>query len=269
MAQSVNRQPGAAALKRSSFRRWQIMMLQQVHHRQIGQEWTPHWHDEWSVGVVVAGACHCQVDGKPWFLPAGTVMLIAPGTVHTGALLPHADSAAVEVLMWYLPANWPQSQGFVWPQTSSFEYLPDLAKAAESVDDLPAFITWLHQAIPQLGLQEKGQSLPELSLQARQMLTQLQQMLLSGQTSVQQIANKCGISRELLHRQIKKWTGMAPQQYLRTLQLNRARHMLLDGQSIAETADACGFADQAHFTRWFRRCFGYSPGDLLVAAQAQ
>lgn len=273
MVKSAHRQSGTAAIescvrKRSSIKRWQIMTLQQVTHHQVGQEWTPHWHDEWSVGVVVAGACHCQVGGKPWYLPAGTVLLIAPGVVHTGALLPHADSPAVEVLMWYLPGNWPQSQGFSWSQHSHFAYLPELAKAAELVVDLPDFIIWLQQAIAQLDPTTYGQTKPELSAQARQTLHLLQQLLLSGQNSVTALASQCGISREMLHRQIKKWTGMAPQQYLRTLQLNRARYLLLGGESIAATADACGFADQAHFTRWFRRSFGYSPGDLLLAEQA-
>ena len=41
--------------------------------------------------------------------------------------------------------------------------------------------------------------------------------------------------------------------------------MLLKGQPVASVAAACGFADQAHFTRWFRRAFGYTPGDLVQA----
>ncbi|EJE51387.1 DNA-binding domain-containing protein, AraC-type, partial [Acidovorax sp. CF316] len=39
------------------------------------------------------------------------------------------------------------------------------------------------------------------------------------------------------------------------------------GEPAAAVAAECGFADQAHFTRWFRRSFGYTPGDLLQAAE--
>lgn len=58
---------------------------------------------------------------------------------------------------------------------------------------------------------------------------------------------------------------MSPQQYLRTIQINRARNLLLQGVSISDTAAQCGFDDQAHFSRWFRRSFGFSPGDLQKA----
>ncbi len=35
--------------------------------------------------------------------------------------------------------------------------------------------------------------------------------------------------------------------------------------TIAVTA-AAGFADQAHLTRWFRRCYGITPGAYRTAA---
>ncbi|WP_093443699.1 helix-turn-helix domain-containing protein [Variovorax sp. 770b2] len=41
------------------------------------------------------------------------------------------------------------------------------------------------------------------------------------------------------------------------------------GESVAAVAADCGFADQAHFTRWFRRTFGYTPGDLVQASLQQ
>lgn len=41
--------------------------------------------------------------------------------------------------------------------------------------------------------------------------------------------------------------------------------MVIDGEPVAAVAAECGFSDQAHFTRWFRRTFGYTPGDLVHA----
>jgi AraC-like DNA-binding protein len=42
--------------------------------------------------------------------------------------------------------------------------------------------------------------------------------------------------------------------------LQRARRLLLQGVSLAEAAFACGFADQSHLTRQFRRAYGVTPG---------
>jgi transcriptional regulator GlxA family with amidase domain len=79
------------------------------------------------------------------------------------------------------------------------------------------------------------------------------------------MAGQCGVRRERIHRVMKRWIGMSPSDYLRTVRLHRAKDMLLRGQPVASVAAACGFADQAHFTRWFRRAFGYTPGDLVQA----
>ncbi len=53
---------------------------------------------------------------------------------------------------------------------------------------------------------------------------------------------------------------LTPQKYLRKLQLRMAgRALVYTGQSLAEVAVGCGFSDQSHFTREFRRHFGRTP----------
>lgn len=39
-----------------------------------------------------------------------------------------------------------------------------------------------------------------------------------------------------------------------------ACRMLIEGTPLAEVAQACGFADQSHFTRAFAATFGVVPG---------
>ncbi|NEC34065.1 helix-turn-helix transcriptional regulator, partial [Streptomyces rubrogriseus] len=54
--------------------------------------------------------------------------------------------------------------------------------------------------------------------------------------------------------------GIAPHQYLMSRRVDRARRMLLAGDSPAEVAGATGFYDQAHLTRHFKRLVGVTPG---------
>jgi AraC-like DNA-binding protein len=62
-----------------------------------------------------------------------------------------------------------------------------------------------------------------------------------------------------LSRDFRAMFGTSPYRYLILRRLDRARRMMLDGHANAEAAVACGFADQSHFIRHFRRAFGLTP----------
>jgi AraC-like DNA-binding protein len=42
--------------------------------------------------------------------------------------------------------------------------------------------------------------------------------------------------------------------------LRRARALLSEGMALSEAAAACGFADQSHLNRVFKRLMGVPPG---------
>ncbi|WP_439498424.1 AraC family transcriptional regulator [Bosea sp. (in: a-proteobacteria)] len=69
-----------------------------------------------------------------------------------------------------------------------------------------------------------------------------------------------GLDRFALARHFRGCFGTSPYNYLVMRRLQRARQLLLLGESLAEAAFACGFADQSHLTRQFRRAYGLTPG---------
>ncbi|MFL6141858.1 MAG: AraC family transcriptional regulator [Labedaea sp.] len=75
-----------------------------------------------------------------------------------------------------------------------------------------------------------------------------------------ELAEVAGCSRFVLYRAFKRDFGLAPSDYQRLLRLRAARRLIRDGLAVAEAATAAGFADQAHLARWFRRCYGITPG---------
>ncbi|MBK1681269.1 helix-turn-helix transcriptional regulator [Rhodocyclus tenuis] len=265
---STNGAAGCSAPLRSQVRRWSLPALEQVHHRRPGQEWIPHWHGEWSIGAIVHGECLCSIAGGPIRAVAGDVLAIAPQTVHTGALTPAGGVGEVFVVMLYVADAWFAANDLLPPLASGFRHLPALAAAAANLSSLAEVERWLCRALPVVAANPPpGPPARAPTPAARQILGAFQAAVDAGPLSIGELAAHCAISRERLHRVIRRWTGMSPSTYLRALRVHKAREMLFAGDSLAIIAAACGFADQAHFTRAFRQSFGYTPGDLLAAAR--
>jgi AraC family transcriptional regulator len=86
--------------------------------------------------------------------------------------------------------------------------------------------------------------------------------------SVQLLADEVGLSPAHFARAFKETMGVAPHQYLLHLRLERSRRMLdADNASLADVAQRAGFADQSHFTRFFKREYGVTPGTVLKSRQ--
>lgn len=81
------------------------------------------------------------------------------------------------------------------------------------------------------------------------------------------IAEAVGANRFTIIRAVAKQTGLTPRQLILQRRVDRAREALLAGSSIAETAYAWGFADQAHLSREFKRRWGVSPGVFARSAR--
>jgi len=77
----------------------------------------------------------------------------------------------------------------------------------------------------------------------------------------EELARAVGLSVRAFERAFAAEYGLPPQQYLKRLRLQIAsRRLVATKESLAEIADAGGFADQSHFTREFRRLTGMTPG---------
>jgi AraC family transcriptional regulator len=96
--------------------------------------------------------------------------------------------------------------------------------------------------------------------QARRTLTYIEANLGSS-LDVAELACVAGCSRSHFSRAFKRSLGFAPMEYVTTRRVERAKVMMTStGERLTEIALACGFADQSHLNRSFRRIVGVSPG---------
>jgi AraC-like DNA-binding protein len=73
------------------------------------------------------------------------------------------------------------------------------------------------------------------------------------------LAKQAGLSRFQALRAFKQRYGLPPHAYQLCLRISHARQLLRDGAAAADVATRCGFADQSHFTRHFKRLNGVTP----------
>lgn len=84
---------------------------------------------------------------------------------------------------------------------------------------------------------------------------------LAGETPLAEVAAACGLSASHFARAFRKTTGLPPHAWLLQARVERAKALLRRAEgTIADVAQACGFADQSHLTRVFTHRVGLSPG---------
>lgn len=83
---------------------------------------------------------------------------------------------------------------------------------------------------------------------------------LARSLQLQELAEIAGLSCSYFSRAFKASFGETPHAFIIRRRIERAQHeMLLSDEPLAQIALVCGFADQAHLSRVFRRLVGSPP----------
>ncbi len=82
----------------------------------------------------------------------------------------------------------------------------------------------------------------------------------TSQITLSEIAREAGMSISCFERTFKREMGITFTMYVNRLRISKAIKMLRDnGLSMSDIAFACGFTNQFHFTRMFKRIMKASP----------
>jgi AraC family transcriptional regulator len=84
---------------------------------------------------------------------------------------------------------------------------------------------------------------------------------LGSRLAMRELADLLTFSRSHFCRAFRRTLGVTPTAFVVHRRIERAKAMMLStSEQLNEIALACGFADQPHMTRWFRRVVGTAPG---------
>lgn len=78
---------------------------------------------------------------------------------------------------------------------------------------------------------------------------------------VEEIAERMHLDRRYLSRLFRQKTGQTVQGYLLSVRMQEATRFLMQGISVAETAERCGYSDAFLFSKMFKKVHGVSPAN--------
>jgi AraC-like DNA-binding protein len=260
------------------FRPHELPGVEALHARFVRHAYPPHSHPTWTVAVVHRGAARFDADATKQRADRGELFVLEPEVVHTGmAAVPEGWAYKVLYLDPRLLQQWQERDG-------------DLPRAVDWVvfrdRGLRDSLLRMHALV---GAGTAGLELEEAVLAA---LTALAPHLRPGPPALRggyehaavrrarahlhehwdsavplaTLAAVAGLTRFELVRRFRQQTGLTPHAFQTNLRIGHARGMLSDGEPIAQVAAACGFADQPHLTRAFKRTVGVTPGRFVAAA---
>jgi len=97
-------------------------------------------------------------------------------------------------------------------------------------------------------------------LTTKKALAYIQDHIFDEDLSLQSVANELKLSVSYTSECIKEAAGVNFTQYVTNVRMERAKVLLADPScKMYEAAFQCGYADYAHFTKMFKKHYGYSP----------
>ncbi len=246
----------------------------------------PHFHDTFAIGVVESGVTRLRTHRGEWVANGGTILAFSPGEIHAAdpigeegftyrMVYPSAADLAlagidVERVSSGLPLfHAPVIHDPVVAAAFQRAHVP-LMSSRRGVAE-----TRLLQALRMLvrgyGYGSRGSGLTgEPGSSENEMVAVAQRYLhdhIATQVRLRPVADICGVSAFRLIRSFQRVVGVSPYAYFVQLRVNRAQAMLCQGATISEVVYSCGFSDQSHFTRTFKRAIGVPPGSYVRAVR--
>jgi AraC-like DNA-binding protein len=238
-----------------------------------GAAFAPHRHDTYAIGITLKGVQSFDYRGVTRHSLPGQLVVLHPDELHDGRA---GDDEAFRYRTAYIaPCDVQDVLGgtalpFIAGGVSRDPRLFSAVRAL--LDDYERPLTGLayHDALYDLAIALQavagaGKAIKPVNRDAAiRARDYIDNHVVTG-FSLDDLERASHHDRWQLSRDFRALFGTSPYRYLILRRLDRARGMMLEGDAHANVAMACGFSDQSHFVRQFRKAFGLTPSAWLSA----
>lgn len=239
----------------------------------VAQPFPNHFHEYYVIGLIEGGERVLTCKNQAYAAAEGDVLLFNPGDSHACV---QSGGGALD----YRGLN------------ISKEVMLDLAEEAAGRRELPGFsrnvirdeeaaccLRALHELVMKgsrefgreeallllisLLIRKYGQPFERCVPECREEIERacaFMEQHCAERICLDQLCRCAGLSKSALLRAFARSKGVTPYRYLENLRIGRAKKLLEQGVPPAQAALLAGFSDQSHFTNYWVRLIGLTPG---------
>ncbi len=234
--------------------------------------YAPHRHDTYAIGITMSGVQSFDYRGQRRNALPGNVVVLHPDEEHDGRA---GTRAGFRYRTLYIEPSLIQSalggralpfvEGGISRDSRLFDVVLPLLENLNSPMETLEFqdgIYDLAMVLDQITGHDRAlkPAAYPCAERARQYIHDHMDEAIT--LDVLQSASDC--DRWELSRHFRAVFGTSPYRYLVMRRLDKALGMMMAGHSIADSAFACMFSDQSHFTRQFKKAHGLTPKQWLA-----
>lgn len=244
--------------------------------RYSNQSFGRHSHDRYAIGVISSGVERLFYRGSYYLGSAGSVVTISPGEIHDG--LPGHDQGWMYRML-YIDPRWVDR--VVFQGRFSGDHIHLFQTALSQAPDFARIFLHQHQIIEKSNssleretilldlvtqlFERNGAPITQVSAAEQHAVRMIKKKLedeFDKHIPLEELAQLVNLDPLYLIRVFKKSTGISPHSYQIQKRIAQVQTLLRTGASLAEASFACGFFDQSHMSRAFKKVVGITPGSF-------
>jgi len=238
---------------------------------------TPHFHESYSIGLFTHGEYKYKSGSKKVILKAGDIRVVAPYELHK------TYEGEWKYIHFDIDANLFLNMIKDIKQNDNIKNIPILPLHKEKLLFNSAIN--LYHSLQNRDILEIEHSFNEFttallkssnSLELINSITLEQKKLSKAieyiftfwnnpKLSVEEIAKEIGFSTYYFSRTFHKEFLITPHKFILSLRVERAKQKIIHTKTpLAQIAQECGFSDQSHMIRVFKKINGFTPNKIRV-----
>ena len=237
------------------------------------QPFPNHFHEYYVIGFVESGERCLSCKNNEYAIQKGNVLLFNPGDNHAcvqndgGTLDYRGFNISKEVML------------DLTEEVTGKRELPGFSENVIFDEEVICYLHPLHEMVMKglcdfgkeenllllisMLIQRYGQPFENCIPECREEIEKACRFMeqhFAERIYLDQICRYAGLSKSTLLRAFTKSKGVTPYSYLEKIRIGEAKKLLEQGFPPIEAALRTGFSDQSHFTNYFNRFIGLSPG---------